>query len=147
MKRTTFHTVIAGGNPLFRSRLKSILKMAESESHDFSASMIDAATIDDLERELQNHVDVAFIDSSVVVKDSKRLARIWRKTHSECSFAVVLSDSHAAELKNVIYEMEKQRSLPADIHILKHNYPDELIMRVVLRMVELCIAQKNLAVV
>jgi hypothetical protein len=147
MKRTTLHIVIAGGNTLFRSRLKGILKMAEAGSNDFGISVTNASTIDELETALLSHSDFAFIDSSIVIKDSKRLARAWKKMSSECSFALILSDSQAGELKDVIYEMEKQKSLPEDIHILKSSYPDELIMRVVVRMIEFGVTQKNLAVV
>jgi DNA-binding NarL/FixJ family response regulator len=147
MKPTTCHAVIAGGNTLFRSHLKSILKMAEEESHEFSITTQDAFSMDELEMHLNNHTDVVFMDSGLVIKEGKRLSRTWKKLNPECSFAVLLSDSNAESLKQVIQELAKQNALPPDIHILKNNYPDELIMRVIMRMIEFECMQKNLAVV
>ena len=147
MKTIACRTVIAGGNSVFRSRLKGILKMAEKESGDFSIIATDTPTMDELEKEINDHTDIAFIDSSFVVKESGRLARVWKKTKSECTFTLLLSDSNAAELKEVIYEMEKQKSLPLNVHVLKNNYPDELILHVIMRMIKLTHIEKNMAVV
>lgn len=145
--KTTYHALIAGNNAGFRNHLKGILKMAEKENNHISLVAFEALTMDDLEKQLDSHADVAFIDSAFVLRESKRLARAWKKTKSECAFALLLSDHNAAEMKNIIQEMGRQNALPSEIHVLKSNYPDELIMRVILRIVELGVDQKNMAVV
>ncbi len=145
--KTTYHAIIAGGTHEFRNHLKNILKMVEKEANNFFLETIDAFSMDELESELDVHSDLVFVDSDFAIRQAGRLARLWKKTKSDCEFALLLSERNAAELKTAIEEMEKQKSLPTEIHILKNNYPDELIMRVILRMVEYGVAQKNLAVV
>ena len=143
MKTTTCHTVIAGSDPEFRKRIRSVLKMAENESTEFSIVASEARTIDQLEKELGSHTDIAFIDASFVIDESRRIAQAWKKLKTDCVFALLLSDRDAAGLKNVIYKMEKQKSLPLDVHVLKNNYPDELIMQIVMRIVEIGCVQKH----
>jgi hypothetical protein len=145
--KTTYCAIIAGGSESFRTHLKKILKMVEKESNDFSLKISEVLSMYELEKNFLYQPDMVFIDSSFVIESSQRLSQAWKKINFDCAFALLLSDNNAPELKNVILEMEKHKSLPTEIHILKNNYPDELIMRVILRMIEFGVVQKNMAVV
>lgn len=120
--------------------------MSELVNAGFSLIIFEALNIDEFEKEVDRHTDIVLMDADILLKERKRLGRVWKKIKSDCSFALLFSGHDEDVLEKVLHEMGKQNSLPSDIHILKDTYPDALLMRVLVRMIVRKSAEKNLAV-
>lgn len=141
--KTQLHIMIAAEEEAFRSYLKSTIKIMEGENNVPSIVISEAADVDGFEAKFAPDTDVFFIDALLILKDSRRLGKLWEKLKINPIFVLLLSDKHANEFKKILYRMEKQKSLPLDVYILKNNYPEELIRRVVMHILKLRSAKKN----
>lgn len=147
MKTYPCHIILTGASPGYRARLKNILKMTAFQN-EWPSPLIDETT--DLlafEQEANKNTDIVMVDASIVAKHRKHLAHAWKKLKRACTFVLLFSDNEKGELEKVLFEMGRQNSLPLDVYILKDTYPDELIGRVLKRLVEQKNIEKNLAVV
>src|SRR4051812_33762622 len=108
MMRST-HIIIACSSPRFRKHLKAILKQIKIEMGNFLPIFFESLNIDELEKALDKNADIAFIDSSLMIRESKRLVRAWQKTNRDCIFALLLSGRKLTEFEEVMKEMDKEK--------------------------------------
>lgn len=126
MNISTCHTVIAGSTPPFRSRLKKFLRMTEQENPSISVEVLAAPTLERLEKLSGPQTGIVLIDADMILGKGKKLASLWKQLAAGCSLVLLFSNSDAADLEKAIYEICKQKNLPHQVHVLKDNYPDDI---------------------
>lgn len=137
------HIAIAETDSRLRKQLKGLLHSIFNENNSSRLTVFEAQSIDEMESGFSVHTNIAFLDSSFILKESKRIGRLWSKLKPGCLLVLLLSTNKSEILEEIFNKIEKQKYLPLNAFVLKADYPDEIKEGVVRRVVQAGCFQRN----
>ncbi|MGZ3862220.1 MAG: hypothetical protein ACXVPN_11900 [Bacteroidia bacterium] len=128
MKGSTYTILIAETDGNFRRKLVGVLNELSAESFEVGFDIIEVYSLEELKIVISSTpTGLAFIDHFYFVHHEKEMAGIFNEETNQSLLVMLISGLKNEEIDNLLEPVSKYKALSVIGHILKEEYPRDLI--------------------
>jgi len=123
------HTILIAETDLaFRRKLIGVLNELNAESFEANFDIIDVYSLEELKLVMSSTApDLAFIDYFYFLKHEKEMADIFGDQENKSLLVMLIAGLENEEIDTLLEPVSKYKALSVIGHILKEDYPRDLI--------------------